>query len=82
MGPRHLFLPGNYEANELAGREAQLVPSVIPCSLSYPLFWDWRRIVSSKLFDTQVSPISTDEPVLPRHARCVLVFDATDIAYC
>ena len=28
--------------------------------------------MSSKLFDTQVSSISTEELVLPRHARCVL----------
>ena len=33
---------------------------------------DWRRTVSSKYFDTQVSSISTEEFVLPRHARCVL----------
>ena len=36
------------------------------------LFWDWRRTVPSKFFDTQVSSISTEELVLPRHARCVL----------
>ena len=53
--------------------------SAIPCSL-FPfisrihssLFSDWRRTVSSKFFDTQVSSISTEELVLPRHARCVL----------
>ena len=33
---------------------------------------DWRRTVSSKFFDTQVPSISTEELVLPRHARCVL----------
>ena len=33
---------------------------------------DWRRTVSSKYFDTQVPSISTEELVLPRHARCVL----------
>ena len=33
---------------------------------------DWRRTVSSKLFDTQVPSISTEELVLPRHARRVL----------
>ena len=55
------------------------MPFVIPCSLS-PLtsrihschFSDWMRTVSSKFYDTQVSSISTDELVLPRHARCVL----------
>ena len=36
------------------------------------LFSDWRRTVSSKSFDTQVPSISTEELVLPRHARCVL----------
>ena len=55
------------------------MPSAIPCSLSplvsrihSCLFTDWKRIVSSKFFDTQVPSISTEEPVLPRHARCVL----------
>ena len=37
------------------------------------LFSDWRRTVSSKFFDTQVPSISTEELVLPRHARCVLL---------
>ena len=36
------------------------------------LFSDWMRTVSSKFLDTQVSSISTEELVLPRHARCVL----------
>ena len=55
------------------------MPSEIPCSLSLltsrihsRLFSDWRRTVSSKYFDTQVPSISTEELVLPRHARCVL----------
>ena len=55
------------------------MPSAIPCSLfrfisrvHSSLFSDWRRTVSSKYFDTQVSSISTEELVLPRHARCVL----------
>ena len=55
------------------------MPSTIPCSLS-PLtcrihscfISDWRRTVSSKFFDTQVPSISTEELVLPCHARCVL----------
>ena len=53
--------------------------SAISCSLSplisrirSCLFSDWRRIVSSKLFDTQVSLISSDELMLLRHARFVL----------
>ena len=67
----HSFLPGNDAADELARRGALLAPSAIPCSLS-PLVSDWRRTVSSKFFDTQVPSISTEELVLPRHARCVL----------
>ena len=75
----HSFLPGNDAADELAREGALLAPSAISCSLS-PLvsrihscvFSDWRRTVSSKLFDTQVLLISTEELVLPRHARCVL----------
>ena len=69
----------NDEADELARRGALLAPSAIPCSLSRfisrihsRLFSDWRRTVSCKFFDTQVPPISTEELVLPRHARCVL----------
>ena len=73
------FIPGNDTADELARRGALLAPSAIPCSL-FPLtsrihsrlFLDWRRTVSSKYFDTQVPSISTEELVLPRHARCVL----------
>ena len=42
-----------------------------PRSLS-PLFSDWRRMVSSKFFDTQVPSIFTEELLLPRHARCLL----------
>ena len=77
--PGHSFFPGNDTADELARRGALLAPSAIPCSLSplisrihSRLFSDWRRTVSSKYFDTQVPSISTEELVLPRHARCVL----------
>ena len=77
--PGHSFLPGNDTADELTRRGALLAPSAIPCSLSplisrihSCLFSDWRRTVSSKYFDTQVPSISTEEHVLPRHARCVL----------
>ena len=70
------FLPGNDTADELARRRALLAPFATPCRLS-PLisrihscfFSEWRRILSSKFFDTQVS---IEELVLPRHARCVL----------
>ena len=55
------------------------MPSVIFCSFSpltssihSCLFSDWRRTVSSKFFDKQIPSISTEEFVLPRHARCVL----------
>ena len=77
--PGHSFLPGNDAADELARRGVLLAPSTIPCSLSpltsrihSCLISNWRRTVSSKYFDTQVPSISTEELVLPRHARCVL----------
>ena len=76
--PGHSFLPGNDAADVLARRGALLAPSAIPCSLSSlisrihsSIFSDWRRTVSSKFFDAQVPSISTEELVLPRHARCV-----------
>ena len=77
----HFFLAkaANDAADELVRWGALLAPSAIPCSLSSPvsrihscLFSDWRRTVSSKFFDTQVPSISTEELVLPLHARCVL----------
>ena len=74
-----LFLPGNDAADEPARREALLMPSAIPCRLSSLissihsyLFWDWRRTVSSKFFDTQIPSISTEDLVLLRHAHCFL----------
>ena len=36
------------------------------------LISDWGSTVSSKFFDTQDPSISTEELVLPCHARCVL----------
>ena len=79
MGPRTFVFRGNDAADELARRGALLLPSAIPCSLSLLiarihscLFSDWRCTVSSKYFDTHVPSISTEELVLPRHARCVL----------
>ena len=75
----HSFLPGSNAADELTRRGALLVSSAIPCSLSpliyrihSCLFSDWRPTVSSKFLDTRVPLISTEEVVLPRHARCVL----------
>ena len=87
--PGHSFLPGNDAADELARRGALLTPSAIPCSLSpfisrihFRLISDWRRTVSSKFFDTQVSSISTEELVLPRHAAVSsLVYAATDTTF-
>ena len=77
--PGHSFLSGNDAANGLARRKALLAPSALPCCLSplisrihSCLFSDWRHAVSSKFFDTQVPSTSTEELVLPRHARCVL----------
>ena len=46
------------------------------------LFTDWRRTVSSKFVDTQVPSVSTEEPALPPHARCVLSRVPTDTAFC
>ena len=57
--PGHSFLPGNNAANGLARWKALLVPSAIPGSLSplisriySSILSDWRRIISSKFFDT------------------------------
>ena len=49
-----------------------LVVSLLLSLVSTLVFPDWRHTVSSKVFDTQVPSISTEELVLPRHARCVL----------
>ena len=64
--PGHSFLPGNDAADELTRQGALLAPSAIPCSLSPVIsrihsrpILDWRRTVSSKFFDTQISSIST-----------------------
>ena len=69
----------NDAADQLDRQGALLAPSAIPCDLSSlisrihsSLFSGWRRTVSSKYFDTQIPSISTEELVLPRHARCVL----------
>ena len=49
-----------------------LVVSPLISRIHSPLFSDRRRTDSSKFFDTQVTSISTEELVLPRHALCVL----------
>ena len=78
IGPQRLVSPRNNLADELARRGALLAPYAIACSLSLIsrihscLFSDWRRTVSSKFFDAQVSSISIEELVLPHHACCVL----------
>ena len=77
--PEHSSLPEKDAADDLARRVALLVPSLVLCSLSplisyihFCLFSDWRRTVSSKFFDTQVSSVSTEELVLSCHACCSL----------
>ena len=49
-----------------------LVVSLLLSLVSSFFFSDWWRTISSKFFDTQVPSISTEELVLPRHARSVL----------
>ena len=75
----HSFLLGNDTADKLARWGALLAPYAISYSLSpfiscihSRLISDWRCAFSLKFFDTQVSSISTEEPVLPHHACCVL----------
>ena len=53
--------------------QQSLVVSLLLSLVSTPsLFSDWRRTLSSKLLDTHVPSIFTEELVLPRHARCAL----------
>ena len=64
-----------FSVDELADGERYSCPLqslVVSFNLLYPLFSYWRRTVSSKFFDTQVSSIFTEEPVLPHHACCAL----------
>ena len=66
--PGHSFFLVNDASDELARRGALLVPSAIPCT-----FLGLESCCLIKvLFDTQAFSISTEELVLPRHARCVL----------
>ena len=88
--PEHSFLLENDAAHKRTRWDALLLPSAIPCNLS-PLisrihscfFLDWRRTVSSKLFDTQI-------PRFPLKSWCLfitfavysLAFAATNTAFC
>ena len=54
----------------LRSLQSHAVFPLIFCIFS-SLFLDWRHTVSLKL-NTQISPISTEELLLPWHARCVL----------
>ena len=74
-------------ADELARRQALLVPSAIPYTLCLLIsrihssrFSDWRRTFSSKFFDPQVPPRNLC--FLVTLAVCSLVFAATDTAFC
>ena len=60
-------------ADQLAKQEMLLVPSAIPCSLSvtscrihFSFLLDWRRTTSSKIFEIQLSLVSSEEVVLSR----------------
>ena len=72
-----MFLTRNNASEWLARWGVLLTPCAISCSLSVIfciysfLFSDWRHTVSLKFFDTQVSLISIEELVLPRHAYCM-----------
>ena len=52
--------------------QQSLVVSLLLSRIHSSLFLGRRHTVSSKFFDTLVPSISTEELVLPRHARCVL----------
>ena len=77
VSPRTLISPGNDSADELSRWGALLVPFAILCCLFLiscihsSHFCDWRRPFAFRFFDTQVTSVSTEELVLPRHARCV-----------
>ena len=52
--------------------QSLVVSLLLPLVSTLVLSRDWRRTISLKFFDTQVPSISTEELVLPRHARYVL----------
>ena len=73
------FFPETIQLRSWPGGMRYLWPTAVPCSLSPPtsyihsfLFLDWRGTISPKIFDTQVTSVSTQELLLPRHVRCVL----------
>ena len=76
--PGHSFLPGNDATNELARRGALLIHPVHSLVVSFllshvsTLVFYWTGGVLSKIFDTQVLSISTEDLVLPRYVHCVL----------
>ena len=86
--PRHLFLPGNDPANELARRGALLVPSVIPCSLlslvSIHSFSQTEGVLSHLDSSTRRSPQFPLRNLCSFVTLAVfsLVFVVTGTAYC
>ena len=71
---RHLFLPGNNATGQTGSTASAISSSLSPLvfHINSSLFSDWRHNILSKLFDTQVLLISTEELVLPHHAHCIL----------
>ena len=87
--PGHSSLPGKDTADKVDRRNALIMLSVVPCSLSTLtsrnhsyFFSDWRRIVSFKFFDTQAPSIFTGELYfLVTLAVSSLVCTATDTTF-
>ena len=86
--PGDSFFMGNDAADELARRGMLLMPSAIPCSLSFTfrvhssLFSDWKRTISSKFFDTQAYSFPLKNLCsLVTLAMSSLVFAAIDTAF-
>ena len=61
-----------HDGERYLGPLQSLIVSLLLSLVSTRLFSNWRRNVSSKLFDTHVPSISTEKLVLPRHVRGVL----------
>ena len=80
--PEHSFLPGNDAADEPTRREALLMPSAIPCSLSL-IFFRTGGVLSHLNSSTHrflLFPLR-NLCTLVTLAVCSLVFAATNIAY-